>query len=144
MTAVFPVDTARRRRDDGTGMIGSLAAVVVFLSFLLLASHVLVGLYARSVVNAAGFDAARQVASRTVDHGDPASVGAAEARAEARLRNLLGAMGREAEVSWRVSPDTVTLRVRVDVPRVGVPGLVGATGLETVDRSFAVRVEDLR
>lgn len=135
---------ARLDGDRGTGVVGSLAAVVVFLSFLLLASHVLIALYARSTVSAAGYDAARQVASRTVDHTDPAATGAAQRRAEDRLRQLLGRMGDGADISWNVGTDSVSVRIRAEVPHLGVPGLARPPGLTSIDRSFTVRIEGLR
>ena len=125
-------------------MIGSLAAVSVFLAFLLLSSQVLVTLYARSVVNAAGFDAARRVASREVDHDDPEAVALAQQRAEKRLRDLLGAMGDDADLTWRSDTDSISLRVRVRVPEVSVPGLTRASDLLAIDREYTVRIERLR
>lgn len=125
-------------------MIGSLAAVLVFLAFLLLGSQVLVSLYARSVVNAAGFDAARQVASRDVDHGDPAAVARARQRADRRLRDLLGPMGEAADLTWRSDAASVSLRVQVRPPLVSVPGLIQPPSLLSIDREYTVRIEDVQ
>ncbi|MBX3285681.1 MAG: hypothetical protein KF703_10085 [Actinobacteria bacterium] len=135
---------AHASAEDGTGLVGSLATVVVFVSLLLFAAHVLVALYARSVVSAAGFDAARSVASREVDHGDPVAVAAAQQQADVQLRRLLGRMGDRAQVSWQVDPDVVELRIEVPVPGLGVPGLDRPLGLEEIERVFTVRVEDVR
>lgn len=125
-------------------MIGSLAAVLVFLALLLFSSQVLVALYARSVVNAAGFDAARQVASRDVDHGDPVAVSRAQHRAEARLRSLLGSIGEDADLAWQLDADSVSLRVRVDLPRIGHLVLTRPPDLMQIDRTYVVRLEHLR
>jgi Flp pilus assembly protein TadG len=133
----------RLRHDRGTGMIGSLAAVLVFLAFLLLSAQLLATLYARSVVNAAGFDAARQVASRDVDHADPDSVARARRRADQRLRALLGPMGDEAELTWASDGTSVSLRVQVRPPQVPVPGLARRGRVE-IDRRYTVRLEQLR
>lgn len=124
-------------------MIGSVAGVLVFLAFLLLSSQVLVSLYARSVVNAAGFDAARQVASRDVDHGDPAAVARVRQRAEQRLRDLLGPMGEAAYLTWRFDAATVSLRVQVRPPLVSVPGLNRPPSL-SIDREYTVRIEEVQ
>ena len=134
----------RLRGDQGTGMIGSLAAVLVFLALLLLSSQVLLNLYARSVVNAAGFDAARQVASRNVDHADASAVALAQRGAERRLRSLLGQMGDDAELTWRSDATSVSLRVQVSPSRVSVPGLARSWGPPPIDREFTVRMEGLR
>jgi hypothetical protein len=134
----------RLRDDRGTGVIGSLAGVLVLLAFLLLSSQVLVTLYARSVVNAAGFDAARQVAARAVDHADPTAVARAQDAADRRLRSLLGRMGADAELSWSLDATSVSLRVRVRPPGVTVPGLAWSPGLLTIDRRYTVRLEQLR
>jgi Flp pilus assembly protein TadG len=133
----------RLRGEQGTGLIGTSTAVLVFLALLLLCSQVLVSLYARSVVNAAGFDAARQVASGNVDHGDPVSVARAQRRADQRLRNLLGHMGDDAELTWAFDATSVSLRVQVRTPLVSVPGLVGPER-PVIDRRYRVRLEQFR
>lgn len=125
-------------------MIGSLAGTIVFLAFMLLACQTLVALYATSTVSAAGFDAARAVASRRVDHTDPAAVAAAEAGAAAELRALLGPSGNGAELTWVVGSELVELRVQVDSPRFVPAAWLGGTGPRRVDRTFRVRIEDLR
>lgn len=134
----------RLRTEAGTGLIGSAAGVAVFLAFLLFAVQFSVNLYATSSVNAAGYDAARTVASRRVDHRDPASLQAAQLEAERTLRQLLGQVGREADVSWSVDPDAVRLRLVVDAQGILPSGLARETGLRTIDRTFVVRVEEVR
>ena len=55
--------TARRLRGErGSGIVSSLAGVTMFLAFLLLAVHVVVGLYAMSIVTDAAAMGARRVA----------------------------------------------------------------------------------
>jgi hypothetical protein len=47
------------RADAGTGMVGTLSGFGAFMGFLLLATQLLVHLYASSAVTAAAYDAAR-------------------------------------------------------------------------------------
>lgn len=137
------ISKARLRSERGTGLIGTTAGVAVFLIFLLFAVQLTVDLYARSSVSAAGYDAARSVAARQVDHDDQASVRRAMRRAERGLRDLLGDLGREAKVIWQVGEDQVRLRIRADTPTI-VPRALGAeTGLGHIDRTFVVRIEEV-
>ncbi|CAN5734094.1 hypothetical protein BH10ACT1_BH10ACT1_00590 [soil metagenome] len=137
----------RRRHpsgEAGTGVISSAAAVLVFLLFLLFAVQVIVGLYARSTVAAAGYDAARAVASRQVDHTDPAQVGAARRRAEARTRSLLGGIGEDARFEWTIDQDVVRLRLSVRSPGVLPSSVAEIGGPKDIERTFVVRVEEAR
>ena len=108
--------------------------------------QVVVGLYATSTVTAVGYDAARRVASGEVDHADPGAVAQAEARAEGRARQQLGRFGRDVSFDWsRSDPQTVRLHLRATVPRTGMGQLVSRPiGLDVVDRTIAVRVEQVR
>lgn len=136
--------SSRTRSEAGTGLIGSAAGVAVFLVLLLFTVQLVVNLYATSTITAAGHDAARQVASRRVDHQDPLAVAAAQHDAERRLRSLLGDLGQAAEITWRVDDDAVHLRVVADAPGVLPGGLARRTALRRVDRTFVVRIETLR
>jgi Flp pilus assembly protein TadG len=128
----------------GTGLIGTAAGALVFVVLLLFAVQVAAGLLATTTVTAVGFDAARAVASRQVDHHDPTAVASAELRAEAGLRSALGGLGRRAEVRWATGTDVVRLRLRVRAPGVLPTSLAGPLGRHTIDRTFTVRVEELR
>lgn len=128
--------------EAGTGMIASLAGVVVFLALLLFATQVVVNLYAASTVTAAAFDAARIAAGADAGPGS-------EAAAEAHARSLLGAAGEAASFSWswldvdaEPGPDRVALRVVAPSPTSLVPGV--QVPFEVVDRTVEVRVERLR
>ena len=113
----------------------------MFLLLLLFAVQLTVNLYARSQVTAAGFDAARRVAGYENDQRRSA----ATVEAEARLRSMLGSMGRDVRLEWDLSdPDTVRLHL-VLTPRSVAPALVrGAVGLDEIDRTIVVRVERAR
>jgi len=130
--------------ERGTGVIGSLAGTIVFLALMLFGCQTLVSIFVTSTVSAAGFDAARSVASRQVDHADPSAVAAAEASAAAHLRALLGPLGRRAELTWAVGRDAVQLHIRVDSPAFVPGGWLNGHGTRHIDRTFVVRVEELR
>ena len=115
--------------------------MTVFLVLLLFAVHLVLNLYATSLVTAAAFDAARVVAG---GDGGPG----AEAAAEEHARSLLeGYEGEEAlRFSWRYTStdgddlaDVVRLRVVAHhptrlLPSVGLP-------FQRLDRTFTVRIE---
>jgi hypothetical protein len=126
-------------------MIGTTAGVLVFLAFLLFATHLLLRLHAVSVVGAAAAEGARTVADGAVDRSDPVALARARAEGERRTRHLLGEAGREAELDWSSStPETVALRVRLDVPDVLPAPLAMALPYDRVDRTVTVRAEELR
>ena len=129
--------------ESGTGTIGTAAGVAAFLVLLLFAVQLMVNLYAASTVTAAGYDAARVVASRRVDHSNPLSVASAQAEAEARFHQLVGRAGESAELTWIVSSTTVELRVLVDTPTI-LPSEFGPVAFGRVDRTFVVRTETLQ
>lgn len=132
------------RDQSGTGLIGTVAGVTAFLFLLLFSVQVAATLHARSVTTAAGYDAARSVAAATVDHDDPVAVGRAVREAEARFRDLLGALGDDADLVWDLSDGSVRLRVAVVAPSVLPTGIGDATGLRRIERSFVVRTERLQ
>lgn len=131
--------------DDGTGLLSSAAGLLVFLGFLLFTTQLLVDLYASSVVTGAAHSGARVVAGARVDHGDAASLDAAQREGERRVRQLLGRQGHTAQLDWSASTaDEIVLRVMVDNPRFALPGVGARLGVDRVDRTVRVRVEELR
>jgi hypothetical protein len=135
----------RIRGEQGTGLIGTLAGVTVFLIFLLFAVQLLVDLYATSAATSAAFDGARVVAGSRTDHSDPLSEAAARSAAERRVRAELGGFGRSVRLDWSGSDaDAVQLRIEGDTPRFLFPGLQRALGVDHVDRTVRVRVEAFR
>ena len=129
---------ARLRGDAGTGLFSMVAAVVVFLVFLLFTVQLLVGLYGRSVVTSAAYDGASRVAGHR--SSDPAS---ARADAEERVRQEVGDMNLSFD--WSASTiDTVVLRVQADNPRFAFPGFGGPLATDHIDRTVSVRVERVR
>jgi hypothetical protein len=131
--------------ERGSGLIGIIAGVSVFLAFLLFAVQLLINLYATSSVSDAAWDGARQVAGARIDHRDPSSVARAEAAAEARMREELGRFSERVAFDWTgTDADAVVVHVRGTNPRFGMPGLSGPLGFDRIDRSVLVRVEVLR
>lgn len=140
-----PAARARGTGDEGTGLIALSAGVLVFLAFLLFAVQLLLNLFATTSVTSATYDGAQLVASTPVERGDPVATAVARQRGEERIRRLLGRVGQTASIDWSASTaDTVTVRVVVDPPRVLLPGLSGAVGMDRIDRTVHVRVEQLR
>ncbi|MBV9951964.1 MAG: hypothetical protein JO291_08435 [Acidimicrobiia bacterium] len=135
---------ATRSPEAGTGLVSTVAGVAVFLAFLFFAVQLLYNLYATSVVTATAYDAARSVASGEVDHTDPASVRAAQHRAELQLRDRLGRYSDRVVIDWRAS-DASTIRLHVTAEN---PDLLfhsaGLLGFDEIDRTVTVRVEEVR
>jgi hypothetical protein len=138
-------DTRPNERDRGTGLIGTLAGVTVFLVFLLFAVQLLVDLYATSTATSAAFDGARVVAGSRADHADPLALVVARTAAERRVRSELGDFGRTVRLDWAGSDaDTVQLRIVGEAPRFLFPSLQRALGVDHIDRTVRVRVESFR
>jgi hypothetical protein len=119
--------------------------VIVFLAFMLFAVHLVISLYATTVVTDSAYEAARAVAAADVDHGDPAAVAAAQARAEEDMRANLGGYAERVEpLDWSgTDADVVRLRVRADNPSFLIYA-TGGLGYDTIDRTVSVRVERVR
>lgn len=128
--------------EAGASTIGTVAGVAVFLTLLLFAVQVLVGLYATSTVVAASHDAARRVASISVDHGDPQARAAAVRNAENQLRSLLGEIGHEARIDWSFEDRSVRLHIVTEAPAILPSAIRDSTGLRTIDRTITVRIEE--
>lgn len=132
---------ARGRGDRGTGLIGTTAAITVFLAFLLFAVQLLFSLYTRSVVTSAAYDGARFVAGHR-EGAEAMSPDETRARAEARMRQQLGAAGRDLRVDWSGSDaDTVVLHLGLDAPRFLSPAVAGPLATDHIERTVHVRVE---
>jgi len=99
------------RAEHGSGPVTSVFGVAMFLGFLLLASQVLVHLYALSTVTAVAFDEARRA---SVDGGSCVAV-------EWRVRERLGEWGADPRVVVDCDPGVVgasptTIRVQGPSP----------------------------
>ena len=121
--------------ESGTGLLGSIVGITVFLVLLLFAVQLALNLTATSAVTGVAYDAARIVAGRA--GGDDAA-----GTAEAHARSVLGRFeqhGGQLSFAWDLSsPDTVRLTVRAVRPSLlaGVP-----FPFERVERTVTVRRE---
>src|SRR5690606_7771035 len=89
-----------RGDDRGVGAVSSVAGLLVFLLFLLLATQVLIGLFATSAVRAALGDAAARAASAEAARSD-----ADLARIAAEAESSLGRMGERTTIVLRVGDE---------------------------------------
>lgn len=127
--------TSIRSGEQGTGLLGSVIGVTVFLVLLLFAVQLGMNLYATSTVTAVAYDAAREVAGS----GSGADVASAAEAAEARARAVLDRFpDDQLSFEWDVEGDTVALTVRATrtrfLPNVRLP-------FETIERTVRVRRE---
>lgn len=90
---------ALRCRDRGAGLLGSVAGLLVLILLLMLATEVLLGLYATSTVRATLHDAASRAANQ--DAATPAQLARLAAEAEASL----GEMGDRTTITLRLVDD---------------------------------------
>ena len=125
----------RAADDRGTGVIGTVTGVGVFVVLLVFCAQVLFGLYATSVVGAVAYDAAKTAAGADALNDPGGHRGAITADARTRL----GALGDAAVFSWHEDADVVQLTVRVPAPGV-LPGFFR----RDIVRTMRVRAERLR
>jgi hypothetical protein len=146
------------RGEAGTGLVATWSGFAVFLTLMFFAVQVLFNLWTASMVTAAASDAARKVAS--VDATDPSarldSEHAAEARAEAEFRRLVGGYASRVKVfEWRdatgndtdADPDFVHLHVEARNPSFLVGAFVDTSNLlpfQHLKRTIRVRKERFR
>lgn len=137
--------TVAEERDRGQSLVTSVAAIAVFLAFLMFAVHICVNLYADTTVTANAYDAARRVARADVGEGGRAAVAV---QAEADLRRNLGRYSsRIRDIDWDITADVVALSIRVDNPSFLVfDDLLGGGdgGVGEVRKTVRVRVERVR
>jgi hypothetical protein len=129
---------ARRlhRGEDGVGPIATVFGVAIFLGFLMLATQVLVHLYASSTVSAVAFDVARRASAD----------GAGCAGAPARAYQLLGTYGDPATVSVTCAEDGEMRSVTITGPTPArmVDAFGAALGTDRIERTASVRIEQFR
>lgn len=130
-----------RRGEDGSGLIGTIGGVTVFLVLLSFAVQVLFNAYATSAITAAAHDAAHIAAAGSIDRQDPLAVEAQIAAAEDHARTVLGSYSKRVEFHWVVDDDTVRLTVIGQHPRLAVDHVSEVFGLNQIERTVEVRVE---
>ena len=131
---------ARRRGQRGSGVLGTVLATGVFLALMLFGAQVLVGLYYRTAVTAATYDAAKAVAG-----ADTAAEAAARSDATRNARAQLGGYGADVEFDWaRSTDDVVVVTATARRPTFLPEALTGPAGLGDFERTVEVRREKLR
>ncbi|MBM3683967.1 MAG: hypothetical protein FJW83_05410 [Actinobacteria bacterium] len=129
--------------DDGTGLLGTAAGLVMVVAFLLLAIDTGLTLLVRSTVGAAATDAATIVARAAGPDGvlTTDELEAATVRARDRVDALAGSAATMSPPSFDGRSGSVTVTVRRPGPRTFAALRAGSA---TVERSATVRLEVLR
>ena len=121
--------------EAGSSPVTSVFGVAIFLGFLLLASQVLLHLYATSMITAVAFDAARRAAAD----------GGSCAVEQTRARTALGTWAADPTVTVTCNPgdgEYTTVTIRGPSPARGLRLYAQLTGMETIERSASVRTEE--
>ena len=134
----------RLSSETGSGLISTIAGLLVFLALLLFATQALITLHARSATTSAAYEGARLVAGARTSHDQSPVPDEARARAESTVRSQLGRFGDRIELDWSTSDwDTVALTVRARPIGFLWTGLRGM-GAPPIERTVRVRVEQWR
>jgi hypothetical protein len=113
----------------------------MFLLFLLLGAHVLVHLYASSVVTANAFDAVRIVSGSASEQDRAGAAATAEHEARARM----GEFGDRVTFHWNtLGGDEVELLVQADTPDLLPAQFARLIDMDVVQRRIRLRVEKFR
>lgn len=125
------------RSEEGSGPITSVFGVAMFLGFLLLASQVLIHLYATSTVTAIAFDEARRA---SVEGGSCVGV-------EGRVRERLGEWGADPRVGVECDPGVVaasptTVRVHGPSPARAL-AMFARSAASEIDRAASFLTEPM-
>lgn len=130
--------------DDGSGLISTIAGLLVFLALLLFATQTLIALHARSAATSAAYQGARLVAGARNSHDLSPVPEEARSHAESLVRNQLGGFGDRVQLDWSTTTwDTVALTIRAQPPSFLWDSLRGR-GPAVIDRTVRVRVERLQ
>jgi hypothetical protein len=126
--------------ERGQSLITSVAAIAVFLGFLMFAVHICVNLYADTTVTANAYDAARRVARSSAAEGRAAAAD----EAEADLKENLGRYASRIEtIEWTLGEDVIELHIVVDNPSFLIFSDADL-GVGEIDKTVRVRVERVR
>lgn len=121
--------------EQGSGLLATVLATGIFLLLMLLSVQVLTHLYATSVVEAAAYDAVRQVSTRG---------GRDVSGAESNARALLGGLSDGASFEWAVGSDEVVLRITAERGSVLPAPLGERLAANRIERELRMRVERFR
>jgi Flp pilus assembly protein TadG len=124
----------RQRRSDeaGVGLLSSSLGLVMLFGLLLIALHTMLALQTRTLVNAAAWDAARELAKPGVELD--------QTLAESRVNNVVAKLN--PKVSVRTDGEYITVTVSATSPGL-LPGVTEGNDLRRVRRSATVRKERL-
>jgi hypothetical protein len=117
-------------------MVGTAFGALAFLSFLALATYVLVGLYATSVITSVAWDNARLIAEH------PSNNGVAEQAQSDASRRLRGFKHVDIDVSE--TSNDVALHISADRPVLLPAALVSTSGINRINRTVHVRPERMQ
>jgi hypothetical protein len=113
----------------------------MFLLFLLLGAHVLIHLYASSVVTANAFDAVRIVSGSASGQDRDGAAAIAEQQARARM----GQFADRVMFRWdKLGSDEVELMVRADTPDLLPAQFARLIDMDVFERRIRLRVERFR
>jgi len=133
-----------RTSDTGSGLISTIAGLLVFFALLLFATQTLIALFARSATTTAAYEGARVVAGARNAHDSSPVPDEARVHAESLIRTQLGRFGDRVELDWSTSTwDDVVLTVRARPPSFLWDSLRGR-GPTMINRTVRVRVERLQ
>lgn len=130
-------------RDRGTGVVGSVAGLLVAILFLALSAQVLLGLYATTVVRSTLHDAASRAADQRA-----ASSPDALARISRHAEASLGQVGERTSITLEPvdvdgdgAPDIIVGEAISRPPRLVPASVGGMVGFEEVRAGVRVRLE---
>jgi hypothetical protein len=127
----------RAHHEDGSSAITTVFGVLIFLGFLMLATQVLVHLYATSTVSAVAFDTARRAAAQGADCDS--------IEASQHVRRALGGYGDRIDEPLCTSDATQTVvTITGPTPARMVDAFGGGLGLDRIERTARVRTEDFQ
>jgi len=131
------------RNDRGAGLIGAIGGVSIVLFFLLFAVQLLVGLYASTTVTAIATDVAQRAAGRNANRSYTA-IETYQREAEASLDGVHGQVdfSESTDVDGDGELDVIVVRVTAEAPRFVPAFLGGNLGIETIEETVRLDVED--
>jgi hypothetical protein len=126
--------------EAGSSPITAVFGVAMFLFFLLLASQVLLHLYATSIVTSAAFATATRVAAEDV------GCGPGGATAEQIARSRLGGYGQRADlvVGCAVDGEDTVVTIQAPSPARGLSTVGYGLSLDAIERTARVRTEEFQ
>lgn len=125
--------------ERGSGVFSAIFGVTVVLVLLTFTAHVLLNLWAMSVVDSVAFDAATEVATADRGRAGPAL----EARVIERARESLGRYGRTVQMEFEPDASGRSVILHVQAPPLNLLPRAASSvvGLGGIDRRIVVERE---